>query len=90
MNRQKYFAVRVVIIHEDGSSTQRDYVRGETRLGRDKFAAWALGDMLSLVTGHQRPEQGADWSGEPIQRWRVYEVTGEQVAENRRFHHTTH
>lgn len=70
---QPFFAVRVVIEHTDGSSTQRDYVRGAQHLGKDRFASFALGDMLHLVT---RPKDG-------IVSWKVEEVDFETVRQNR-------
>lgn len=80
MTRQPFFAVRVTIAHADGSTSTRDYVRGETRMGRARFEAFALGDLLMLVT-----KPGSD----PIS-WSVTPVTFATVQENRQFHHTTH
>lgn len=49
MSKQPYFAVRVTVFHEGGSTTTRDYVRGNTRMGRAKFEAFAVGDLILLI-----------------------------------------
>ena len=77
--RQPFYAVRVVVTHDDGSSSQRDYVRGETRMGRDTFGQFALGNMLSLVSDGSTPVL-----------WTVEAIDFETVRENRQYHHTTH
>lgn len=78
MTTQPFYAVRVVLYHADGSSSQRDYVRGDQHMGRAAFAAFALGDMLLLTDSHH------DVS------WTVTEVDFETVRQNRLYHHTTH
>jgi hypothetical protein len=85
---QPFFAVRVVVHHEGGSS-QRDYVRGETRMSKQRFASWALGDMIALVT--MRPQRDGTWfSDDEITEWSVTEIDPQTVHENRRYSHTTH
>lgn len=80
MQSQKFFAVRVVIRYAGGSTAQRDYVRGEWRIGQARFASWALGDLLRMVIGDGGLVEGFD----------VVEIAPEQVYDNRRYHHTTH
>ena len=79
MKLQPFFAVRVVITHDDGSSTQRDYVRGETRMSVDRFGQWALGNMLALVS-----------DGETPITWTIEAIDFETVRQNRMYHHTSH
>ena len=78
---QPFFAVRVSIYNqEDGTVSTRDYVRGETRMGQQRFAAFALGDMQMLVN----PE------GSVQNTWLVTEIDFNTVKENRQYSHTTH
>lgn len=78
--RQPFYAVRVVVTHVDtGSTSTRDYVRGERRMSRDAFASFALGDLLNLVTE----------PGEAV-TFKVEEVDFPTVAINRQYNHTTH
>lgn len=44
-----FYAVRVVLACEDGSTVTRDYVRGPVRLAREAFASYALGDLMRLT-----------------------------------------
>jgi len=53
MPDQPFFAVRVVVHYDNGGSTERDYVRGQQRMGKDRFAAFALGDLLMLTEAGQ-------------------------------------
>lgn len=66
-----FYAVRVVIEDDAGSTYTRDYVRGERHMGRERFAAWALGDLLTLIDV-------------PAYRWTIEEVTPGQVYEGMR------
>lgn len=85
---QPYFAVRVVLRYSDGSTAQRDYVRGHTRMGRERFTAWSLGDMLILVTEAQLD---ADKPAEVnLESFSVFEIDFSTVAENRTYRHTSH
>lgn len=44
------FAIRIVVNYVDGSSASRNYVRpNNSRMGREAFRKFALGDMLALV-----------------------------------------
>lgn len=79
MTRQPFYAVRIVIRDADGQTSTRDYVRGETRMSREKFSAFALGDMICLVSS----------PGDTI-TWNAHEISWETVKENREYHHTTH
>lgn len=75
---QPFYAVRVAVYTPNGTET-RDYVRGEWRISKDKFASFALGDMIHLTS---RP------SNDSV-RWLVTEVTGHQVYEGARYEHTS-
>ena len=78
---RKFFAVRVVLADDNGSTYSRDYVRGEMRLGKQAFTAYAVGDFIGLVS------EGT-WAGfEPVG---VTELYPEQVIANRKYQHTTH
>lgn len=80
MKRQPFYAVRIVITDtETGSTSTRDYVRGEERMGIEKFGKWALGDMIALVSDGQTPIT-----------WEIHALEPQQVYDNRRYHHTTH
>lgn len=83
MHTQPFFAVRVVVYHDDGSTSQRDYVRGARHMGRSTFASWALGDMLRLVTGDTLGTTS------PV-RFDIVEVDFVTVQQNRIYGHTTH
>jgi hypothetical protein len=37
MTSQPFYAIRVTLYDETGSIVERDYVRGETRMGRARF-----------------------------------------------------
>lgn len=76
---QPWFAIRVAIKREDGSSVQRDYVRGQKHVGMNAFVAFAIGDLLMLV----------DALDEQVSV-HVEEVDLIQVQQNRRYNHTTH
>jgi hypothetical protein len=83
--RSPFHAVRIVVVTDDASSYQRDYVRPDySNMGIARFNAWALGDMLLLVTGAPLNEPVT------VTSFGVHEVTFEQVRQNRRYHHTTH
>ena len=73
MNKQPFYAVRVTITYDDGSISSRDYVRGETRMGQSRFASYALGDMMRLVT-----------TGTSAVKWELRSITPDEVYENRR------
>lgn len=77
MKQQPFLALRVTL-EVDGSTITRDYVRGQTRMGLERFGAFALGDLIALTDSRK------------IENWTIEEVTFEQVADNRKFHHTTH
>jgi hypothetical protein len=79
MKRQPFYAVRIVIRHAEGSTSTRDYVRGDMHIGRSAFDSFALGDMIRTCT---------DTGGEPF-TWEIHQVDFATVAENRRYH-TTH
>lgn len=66
--QQPPFAVRVVLTHEDGT-TERVYVRGNTRMGKSRFAAFALGDLLLLT------------DIDPVLGWDVQEVPRDEIPE---------
>lgn len=83
MNRQPFYAVRVVLTDKGGSSFQRDYVRGETRMGKDSFNRWALGDFIYVIGG-------AHMDGDFLDTYKIIEIDGAAVAENSRYKHTTH
>jgi hypothetical protein len=51
MTSQPFYAIRVTLYDETGSIVERDYVRGETRMGRARFAAFALGDLILITRG---------------------------------------
>ena len=48
---QSFFAVHVDITWADGSSTHRDYVRGNRRISKADYTSFALGDLIGTVTG---------------------------------------
>lgn len=73
-----FFAVRVVIEHDSGTST-RDYVRGNWSIGKDRFLAFAVGDMVRVVGGFDE-----------VVKIRYEEVDFNTVRENRQYDHTTH
>lgn len=49
MTATPFYAVRVVLTDDSGSTYTRDYVRGGLRLGRAAFASFALGDLLRII-----------------------------------------
>lgn len=76
---QKYLAIRVVVHLADGSTATRDYVRGQQRLGVQKFISFAVGDMIRLVVDSPEPFT-FEW----------FEVDSMQVREAARYEHLTH
>lgn len=85
VRQQAYYAVRVVIYHASGGSAQRDYVRGNKRMGKAAFDAWALGDLLTLTQYGYESATDAD----PV-TWTIEEIDAHTAQENRQYHHTTH
>jgi hypothetical protein len=75
---QPFFAVRVVLTYEDGSTVQRDYVRGQQHLGRERFVSFALGDLIRTV------------GQVAFSDMTVEEIDFQTVLQNRRYQHTTH
>ena len=79
MEHRTFLAIRVVVDGPDGLYT-RDYVRHNDHEGRDRFIAWAVGDMLLTV--------GAV-DGNPT-KVRFEEISFDTVVENRKYGHTSH
>jgi hypothetical protein len=75
---QPFYAVRVVLTYPDGSTVQRDYVRGQTHLGKDRFDSFALGDLIRTV------------GQVAFSDMTVTEIDFEMVRQNRQFGHTSH
>lgn len=87
---QQFYAVRVTVA-TTGDTYTRDYVRGGKRMGRDAFDMWAVGDLLGLVGLVQDGSEGTpDEYREQVRYIAVTELNFQQVADNRRYHHTTH
>jgi hypothetical protein len=80
MKTQPFYAVRVVVVDADAQHYQRDYVRGEMRVGKSHFDSWALGHMIRTVSA----------PGSTILEWRIQPVDYGNVVENRQYRHTTH
>jgi hypothetical protein len=79
MPQQPFYAIRVVVTDEFGSVATRDYVRGQWHVSKDKFDAFAMGDLIRLTTG---PDTEI--------KVRFTEVDFLTVQENRKYHHTSH
>jgi hypothetical protein len=62
-----FFAVRVEVTHEDGSTTTRDFVRGAGRMSRSDFASFAVGDLLRMTQA-----QGSTWTVEEVDSSEVH------------------
>jgi hypothetical protein len=56
-----FFAVRVEVTHDDGSTTTRDFVRRTARMSKSDFASFAVGDLLRMTQA-----QGATWTVEEV------------------------
>lgn len=46
----KFFAVRITLADDYGSTITRNYVRGPMRLGKQAFTSFAVGDFIGLVS----------------------------------------
>ena len=71
--KQKFFAVRVVITWQYGGSTERDYPRFNSRMSRNDWQSFAVGDLIRLVTG---------WEpiiANEIKSIEIYEITEKEM-----------
>ncbi len=57
--RRPFYAVRVTVTHNDGSTSTRLYSRDAMRLSRQAFDSFAVGDMLGLLSGWAYGECGS-------------------------------
>jgi hypothetical protein len=78
---RKFVAVRVVLMDADSNLFQRDYVRGELRLGKQAFISYAVGDFIGIITG-------GEFTNTTVVS--VEEIDYKTVIENRRYAHTSH
>ena len=89
MKTQAWYAVLVGVKDDAGNTYTRVYVRGEKRIGKAAFRAFALGDMLSTVNDRQY-DGLAEWSSLGITGWSVQDVPPQYVQENRLYELTSH
>lgn len=84
MTKQRpFYAVRVVVeTIDDGSTVQQDFVRGESRMAKDAWDAFAIGTLVAMVMRGFPNEQ-------PSIRVAIEQIDFETLRANRLYHHTT-